>query len=44
MATSMGAAGRCARTGAAQLIADVSRDPDYVPGNIAVRSEAIARV
>ena len=41
---SIGAAGRCARTGEAQLIADVSHDPDHVPGNIAVRSEAIARV
>ena len=40
----MGAAGRCARTGEAQLIADVSVDPDCVPGNIAVRFEATARV
>lgn len=36
-----GAAGRCARTGEAQLIADVEQDPDYVPGNAHVRSEYI---
>lgn len=28
-----GAAGRCARTGASQLITDVASDADYVPGN-----------
>ncbi|MBS0577210.1 MAG: diguanylate cyclase [Proteobacteria bacterium] len=36
-----GAAGRCARCGQAQLIADVDADPDYVSGNAAVRSEYI---
>lgn len=36
-----GAAGRCVRTGQAQLIADVEHDPDYVPGNQHVRSEYI---
>ena len=41
---SMGAAGRCARTGQAQLIADVGRDPDYVAGNIAVRSEYLVPI
>jgi diguanylate cyclase (GGDEF)-like protein len=40
----MGAAGRCARTGQVQLIADVSNDPDYVPGNIAVRSEYLVPI
>jgi len=40
----MGAAGRCARTGETQLIADVGSDPDYVPGNIAVRSEYLVPI
>jgi diguanylate cyclase (GGDEF)-like protein len=40
----LGAAGRCARTGHAQLIAEVSDDPDYVPGNDAVRSEYIVPI
>src|SRR5436190_9381006 len=40
----VGAAGRCARTGRAQLIADVEHDPDYVPGNRAVRSEYIVPI
>lgn len=40
----VGAAGRCARTGCAQLIADVERDPDYVAGNHAVRSEYLVPI
>lgn len=36
---SRGCAGRCARTGVAQLVDDVDRDPDYVAGNASVRSE-----
>lgn len=40
----MGAAGRCARTGQAQLIVDVDRDPDYVAGNSAVRSEYLVPI
>jgi diguanylate cyclase (GGDEF)-like protein len=40
----MGAAGRCARLGQAQLIVDVDRDPDYVPGNAAVRSEYLVPI
>jgi len=41
---SVGAAGRCARTGQAQLINDVDSDPDYVPGNTAVRSEYLVPI
>jgi diguanylate cyclase (GGDEF)-like protein len=41
---SRGAAGRCARTGTAQLITDVEHDPDYVPGNAAVRSEYLVPI
>lgn len=41
---SMGIAGRCARTGKAQLIADVAVDPDYVMGNPAVRSEYVVPI
>lgn len=41
---STGAAGRCARTGEAQLITDVSQDPDYVSGNLAVRSEYLVPI
>lgn len=41
---SIGAAGRCAQTGAAQLIADVASDPDYVPGHHAVRSEYLVPI
>jgi diguanylate cyclase (GGDEF)-like protein len=41
---SVGAAGRCARLGEPQLIADVERDPDYVAGNRAVRSEYIVPI
>lgn len=40
----VGAAGRCAQTGAAQLITDVGSDPDYVAGNLAVRSEYIVPI
>ena len=41
---SEGAAGRCVRTGEAQLITDVSRDPDYLAGNSAVRSEYLVPI
>jgi diguanylate cyclase (GGDEF)-like protein len=40
----MGAAGRCARTGQAQLITQVDEDPDYVPGNSLVRSEYLVPI
>jgi diguanylate cyclase (GGDEF)-like protein len=40
----VGAAGRCARAGVAQLIADVTADPDYVPGNGGVRSEYLVPI
>jgi diguanylate cyclase (GGDEF)-like protein len=39
-----GAAGRCARSGEAQLIADVEHDPDYVPGNHEVSSEYLVPI
>lgn len=41
---SLGAAGRCARTGTSQLIADVRVDADYVPGNTGVMSEYIVPI
>lgn len=41
---SRGGAGRCARSGKPQLIADVDSDPDYVPGNAAVRSEYLVPI
>jgi len=41
---SVGAAGRCVRTGIAQLISDVDVDPDYVPGNLAVRAEYLVPI
>jgi diguanylate cyclase (GGDEF)-like protein len=41
---SRGAAGRCARTGQAQLIVDMANDPDYVPGNTQVRSEYLVPI
>lgn len=41
---SRGGAGRCARTGRAQLIPDVDVDPDYVPGNSYVRSEYLVPI
>ncbi|MFD0740200.1 GGDEF domain-containing protein [Lysobacter koreensis] len=40
----LGAAGRCARNGQAQLIADIEHDPDYVPGHRAVRSEYLVPI
>ena len=40
----VGAAGRCARTGEAQLIADVQHDPDYVSGNREVSSEYLVPI
>ena len=40
----LGAAGRCVRSGEAQLIADVKGDPDYVPGNGEVCSEYIVPI
>jgi diguanylate cyclase (GGDEF)-like protein len=39
-----GAAGRCARSGQAQLIIDVEHDPDYISGNSAVRSEYLVPI
>lgn len=39
-----GVAGRCVRTGEAQLVLDVSTDPDYVVGNPLVRSEYITPI
>lgn len=41
---SKGAAGRCVRTGMAQLIPDVGRDPDYLAGNSDVRSEYLVPI
>jgi diguanylate cyclase (GGDEF)-like protein len=41
---SRGGAGRCARLGTPQLIADVSVDPDYVAGNDSVRSEYLVPI
>lgn len=41
---SIGAAGRCARTGEPQLIISVENDPDYVPGNTAVKSEYLVPI
>ncbi len=40
----LGVAGRCARTGQAQLVKDVRIDPDYVTGNDAVRSEYLVPI
>lgn len=40
----LGAAGRCVRTGKAQLISDVENDPDYVPGNSRVSSEYLVPI
>ena len=40
----MGGAGRCVRLGVPHLIADVSVDPDYVPGNNVVRSEYLVPI
>ncbi len=41
---SLGATGRCIRTGRSQLIADVALDPDYLPGHNAVRSEYLVPI
>ena len=41
---SVGAAGRCVRTGAPQLITDVTQDPDYFAGNPDVRSEYLVPI
>jgi diguanylate cyclase (GGDEF)-like protein len=41
---SKGAAGRCVRTGVAQLIVDVGSDPDYLAGNGEVRSEYLVPI
>lgn len=40
----IGVAGRCARTGQAQLVEDVGNDPDYVPGHETVRSEYLVPI
>lgn len=40
----VGAAGRCARTGKSQLITDLREDSDYVPGNSAVSSEYLVPI
>ena len=40
----LGAAGRCVLLRRAQLIADVSADPDYVPGNSLVCSEYLVPI
>lgn len=40
----IGASGRCARTGEAQLISNVDADPDYVPGNRDVASEYLVPI
>lgn len=40
----LGAAGRCARTGESQLITDLPNDPDYVPGNRDVNSEYLVPI
>ncbi|HET9033947.1 MAG TPA: hypothetical protein VFN25_13715 [Dokdonella sp.] len=40
----LGAAGRCVRTRQAQLIADVTDDPDYVAGNSLVCSEYLVPI
>jgi diguanylate cyclase (GGDEF)-like protein len=40
----VGATGRCARTGVPQLLDDVRADPDYLPGNLDVRSEYLVPI
>ena len=40
----IGASGRCARSGKAQLIVNVEDDPDYVPGNRDVASEYLVPI
>ena len=41
---SKGACGRCVRTGEAQLVLDVRKDPDYLPGHPNVQSEYIVPI
>jgi diguanylate cyclase (GGDEF)-like protein len=41
---SKGACGRCARTGETQLVLDVRKDPDYMPGHPNVKSEYIVPI
>lgn len=41
---SVGAAGRCVRTGESQLIDDVTQDPDYFAGHPEVRSEYLVPI
>jgi diguanylate cyclase (GGDEF)-like protein len=41
---SQGAAGRCVRLGVPQLIADVTSDPDYIPGNVWARAEYLVPI
>jgi diguanylate cyclase (GGDEF)-like protein len=40
----MGAAGRCVRTGRSQLIVNIEQDPDYVPGHRRVCSEYLVPI
>ncbi len=40
----VGVAGRCARSGVAQLITDVLSDPDYIVGNSKVRAEYLVPI
>ena len=40
----LGVAGRCVRSGEAQLMSDVQSDADYVPGNLEVTSEYIVPI
>lgn len=40
----LGVSGRCARSGQPQLVTAVHEDPDYVPGNAAVRSEYLVPI
>lgn len=40
----LGAAGRCVRTGQSLLVTDVDSDPDYVSGNPAVRAEYLVPI
>ncbi|MEZ5464285.1 MAG: diguanylate cyclase [Lysobacteraceae bacterium] len=41
---SVGAAGRCVRSGEPQLIADPRHDPDYVPGHSDIRAEYLVPI
>ncbi|MEM9301607.1 MAG: sensor domain-containing diguanylate cyclase [Pseudomonadota bacterium] len=40
----VGVSGRCVRTGKPQLVTEVDKDPDYVPGNSDVRSEYLVPI